>query len=52
MILNYSNVNGGKIMNNILIENIDYSMNKDKNKNKLFKELIINYLIKQISEES
>lgn len=37
-------------MNNILIENINLSMEEDKNK--LFKELIIKYLVKQISESS
>ena len=36
-------------MNNITIENINLNMNKDKFE--IFKELIINYLIKQINEE-
>ena len=36
-------------MNNIMIENININMNKDKKE--IFKELIINYLIKQINEE-
>lgn len=36
-------------MNNIMIENINLNMNKDKFE--IFKELIINYLIKQINEE-
>ena len=35
-------------MNNILIENINLNMNKDKKE--IFKELIIKYLIKQITE--
>ena len=34
-------------MNNIMIENINLNMNKDKKE--LFKEIIINYLIKQIT---
>lgn len=36
-------------MNNIMIENINLNMNKDKFE--IFKELIINYLIKQINKE-
>ena len=36
-------------MNNSLIQNINLNMNKDKFE--IFKELIINYLIKQINEE-
>ena len=36
-------------MNNIMIGNINLNMNKDKFE--IFKELIINYLIKQINEE-
>ena len=37
-------------MNNIIIENIKLSMEKEKDK--LFKELIIKYLVKQISESN
>ena len=37
-------------MNNILTENINLNMNKDKDKKEIFKELIIKYLIKQITE--
>ena len=37
-------------MNNILTKNINLNMNKSKDKNEIFKELIIKYLIKQITE--
>lgn len=37
-------------MNNILTENINLNMNKDKKE--IFKELIIKYLIKQITENN
>lgn len=35
------------IMNNMLIQNINLNMNKDKKE--IFKEIIIKYLIEQIS---
>lgn len=35
-------------MNNILTENINFNMDKDKKE--IFKEIIIKYLIKQITE--
>lgn len=37
-------------MNNTLTENINFNMNKDKKE--FFKELIIKYLIKQITEDN
>ena len=37
-------------MNNILTENINFNMNESKDKKEIFKELIIKYLIKQITE--
>jgi hypothetical protein len=37
-------------MNNPLIQNINLNMNKDKKE--LFKEIIINYLIKQITTKN
>ena len=37
-------------MNNSLIQNINLNMNKDKKE--LFKEIIINYLIKQITTKN
>lgn len=37
-------------MNNLLKENINLNMSKDKQE--IFKELIIKYLIKQIVEEN
>lgn len=37
-------------MNNILTENINFTMDKDKKE--IFKELIIKYLIKQITESN
>ena len=39
-------------MNNILTENINLNMNNDKDKKEIFKELIIKYLIKQITENN
>lgn len=38
------------IMNNTLTENINLNMKKDKQE--IFKELIIKYLIKQITENN
>lgn len=38
------------VMNNILTENINLNMSKDKKE--FFKELIIKYLIKQITENN
>ena len=37
-------------MNNIIIENININMDKDKKE--VFKEIIIEYLIKQITEKN
>ena len=37
-------------MNNIVIENININMDKDKKE--IFKEIIIKYLIKQITEKN
>lgn len=37
-------------MNNILTEHINFTMDKDKKE--IFKELIIKYLIKQITENN
>ena len=39
-------------MNNILTKNINLNMNKGKDKKEIFKELIIKYLIKQITENN